>query len=552
VPRIILGPVLRHVDDRSATIWLETDGPCEIAVLDARTRTFCVGNHHYGLVVVDALEPGSINRYEVALDGERQWPLDGSTFPASVIRTTGGGGPVRVLFGSCRAAAPHVPPYSLELDHDDRGCGVDALRAHGLRMLRQPIDAWPDLVVFLGDQVYADDTSPMTDKRIAQRRPKQHDSPPRDVVADFEEYTWLYHESWTPDVERWLLSVVPSTMIFDDHDMIDDWNISDRWVREMRSEPWWPEHIIGGLVSYWIYQHLGNLSPAAIVEEGMLAELLATEDGTEYMRRWALSSEEFTPVPGGYQFSYMRQIEDVRLVVVDARNGRVLDPGGRRMLDEKEWAWIVEQSSQPCQHLLLASSLPVLVPGGLHGLQQWNEAVCDGAWGRLPARLGERIRRSIDLEDWAAFDISFQLFTDLLTQLATRAEGHEPPQTINLLSGDIHFAYVATVEFADDAGAVSRVRQLVCSPLRNALVTRERRVIRWALSTTGRRVGRWLMRSVRRPPSSISWELDHDAVFANNIGMLTFDGAAGRLVVERAQPDDNGQPMLEVLIDEAL
>jgi hypothetical protein len=31
------------------------------------------------------------------------------------------------MFGSCRAAAPHEPPWSLEFDHDDRARGVDAL-----------------------------------------------------------------------------------------------------------------------------------------------------------------------------------------------------------------------------------------------------------------------------------------------------------------------------------------------------------------------------------------------------------------------------------------
>ena len=56
-------------------------------------------------------------------------------------------------------------------------------------------------------------------------------------MADFEEYTWLYHEAWLPEVERWVLSVVPSAMIFDDHDMIDDWNTSPSWVEDIRQSP---------------------------------------------------------------------------------------------------------------------------------------------------------------------------------------------------------------------------------------------------------------------------------------------------------------------------
>ena len=50
-------------------------------------------------------------------------------------------------------------------------------------------------------------------------------------------------------------------MIFDDHDIRDDWNTSQPWKQEMNAKPWWHERIVGGLASYWVYQHLGNLSP---------------------------------------------------------------------------------------------------------------------------------------------------------------------------------------------------------------------------------------------------------------------------------------------------
>ena len=31
----------------------------------------------------------------------------------------------------------------------------------------------------------------------------------------------------------------------------------------MRSKPWWEERIVGAFMSYWIYQHLGNLPGGA-------------------------------------------------------------------------------------------------------------------------------------------------------------------------------------------------------------------------------------------------------------------------------------------------
>jgi phosphodiesterase/alkaline phosphatase D-like protein len=109
---------------------------------------------------------------------------------------------------------------------------------------------WPHAVLMLGDQVYADETSEATQQRIRQRRDITAGS--REQVADFEEYTWLYAESWNdPDV-RWLMSVLPSSMIFDDHDICDDWNTSRAWREDMRATDWWAERIIGGLSSYWV------------------------------------------------------------------------------------------------------------------------------------------------------------------------------------------------------------------------------------------------------------------------------------------------------------
>ena len=53
-----------------------------------------------------------------------------------------------------------------------------------------PEDQWPNALVMLGDQVYADETSPATQQRIRERRDITTGS--REQVADFEEYTWLY------------------------------------------------------------------------------------------------------------------------------------------------------------------------------------------------------------------------------------------------------------------------------------------------------------------------------------------------------------------------
>ena len=420
MPQLILGPMLRHVDRTSATVWVETDAPTTVEILGRSARTFTVAGHHYALVIIEDLEPGQCMPYEVHLEGQRHWPPANDRFPHCVIRTLGDG-VHRVLFGSCRTAAPHEPPYTLEMALDPVGRGVDALREHALSMMRMPPQDWPELALFLGDQVYADDSSPATRERVAERREGTPiEGLPSELVNDFDEYCWLYHESWTPEVERWFFSVVPTAMVFDDHEMIDDWNISQAWVGDIRSQPWWDEHVVGGLVSYWIYQHLGNLAPSEIRAEGMLDRLLELDDGKDYLRDWARQSEEFTPVPGGYRFSFMRRVGNVVVVIVDCRNGRVLQPGDRWMVDDEEWSFIVDQCmAADARHIVIGTSLPVFVVGGIHDLQRWNERVCDGAWGRPGRWIGEKLRRALDLDGWPAFGRSFEAMTELLIGIGT-------------------------------------------------------------------------------------------------------------------------------------
>jgi hypothetical protein len=143
-PEIIVGPLLRYVGERDAMVWVETDGPCEVEVLGARATTFGICGHHYALVCIEGLEPEHEYPYEVRLDGHVAWPdADAAAFPPSAIRTRGGEQPLRIAFGSCRVAFPHVRPWSLKKDDSSRGREVDALFALALRMRQQDPERWP-------------------------------------------------------------------------------------------------------------------------------------------------------------------------------------------------------------------------------------------------------------------------------------------------------------------------------------------------------------------------------------------------------------------------
>src|SRR5579859_5028944 len=235
-PVLLLGPLLRYVGETEATIWVEADRPCQVQVLGHTARTFEVAGHHYALVEVAGLRPGTEYAYQVQLDEAVRWPEPDSALGASTLRTLAPGGPRRLVFGSCRRAEPPLPRRRARAGRQPEH-GPDAMAALAHVLAGQPRESWPDTMLLIGDQVYADATGPATRRFIRGRRDPSVE--PGYEVADFEEYCALYHEAWSAPEVRWLLSVVPAIMIFDDHDVHDDWNTSAAWRRAFRAKSWW-------------------------------------------------------------------------------------------------------------------------------------------------------------------------------------------------------------------------------------------------------------------------------------------------------------------------
>jgi hypothetical protein len=535
---LVLGPLLRYVGKTEATVWVETDEACEVEILGHGERTFCVAGHHFALIVIDGLEPGESREYEVALDGERRWPPPEYEFPPPVLRTFRAEEQIELVFGSCRVALPHEPPYTKPKEVDPDGRGFDALHALAIEILDADEPSYPDLLFLLGDQVYADEVSPRTQEFIDGRdeRPPQA---PRDQVADFEEYTRLYREAWSDPVIRWLLSTVSTSMVIDDHDMHDDWNISEEWCEEMERKPWWRERVVGGMTAYWIYQFIGNLSPNELAERRLYQQVLLERDDAgpalrEYMEQDDRERE-------GKRWSFYRDLGTMRMIVIDVRTGRCLDPGERKIVDDDEWDWIAERATEgEFDHLLLGASDPYLLSRSFHNLESWNEKVCDGAWGRTAAGWGEQMRQGLDFDHWAAFEDSFLRLTRLIADVGSGGS-RAAPASIGVLSGDVHHAYLAEVGFRRDAGVESVVYQAVCSPYRNALNTRERRAIDLARTRVIEELTLKLARSVGVRDPGIRWRFAEGPFYDNQVATLKLDGRSAALKLEKVPRDPDGE-----------
>ncbi|MDX6587967.1 MAG: hypothetical protein QOI31_2440 [Solirubrobacterales bacterium] len=548
MPEVIVGPMLRYADETQATVWVETDEACEVEVLGFTEPTFCVEGHHYALVCIHDLEPGSENAYEVNLDGELAWPDPDSELPPPCIRTISEDTELRVSFGSCRMAVPHEAPHTHSQDEHDEGREVDALHVLAKELIRDPKSRWPNLLLLLGDQVYVDEGSPKTREFIRSRRDTSKE--PGEEVLDFEEYTHLYRESWTDPLVRWLFSTIPTAMVIDDHDMSDDWNISRTWVEEMEQKEWWQKRLVAGFSTYWLYQHMGNLSPSELSEDRTWNEARENrDDATEVVMDYANRAHNNRD---GIRWSFYRDLCRTRVIVMDNRGGRVLEKDRRSIFDDEERDWVWDKAKGDFDHLLIGASDPFLLTHSFHWLEAWNEKVVEGkAWGSSGSKLGEKMRRSVDFDHWSAFGFSFKKMTEFLRR-AGSGEWGEPPATIVICSGDVHHAYLAEVAFPRSAGVKSAVYQAVCSPFRNPLDSTERRVIRLATTKPVEALTRALAKSAGVPDPDLRWRFAEGPYFDNQVATIHIEGRKSEIKLEKTKPGETEEESLETTFERRL
>jgi hypothetical protein len=526
---LLLGPILRAVHRDSVTVWVETDSPCEVAVGSAVEQTVTFMGHHYAFVTVDGLRADE--PYTVTLDGNQVWPPD-DRFPPSVLRPLPKDR-LTLVFGSCRTILPD------ENGDPDR---IDALREYAWRAMQGPPETLPDVLVLLGDQVYADEGAPATRRFI--RRQRGDDGPVGVQTHEFDEFAVLYREAWSEPGARWLLSTVPTLMIFDDHEIIDNWNTSERWLAEHQSKPWWRQRVTNGLAAYWIYQHLGNFTASERASDPAFAALRRGDEGPalETFDRRARHGAHGTM---GVRWSYARDLGLARLAMVDSRDGRVLADGQRELLDPDESEWLEDQVKEPSPYFLLGTSLPVLLPRGLHEIERINAVACAGRWGRLTARIGEELRQAAQLSHWITFPVSFDRLLRLL-----HAAGDQPRQGVIVLSGDVHFSYAAQIQtWPDGTRPATPTHQLVSSPLCHDLHYGVAGGLRVLASRFGDLIGRLTARLAGAPPPPLQWTIESGPWWHNVISTLNLSPETATVRFERTHPRGSLGSRLETVAE---
>ena len=434
--RLLIGPVLRRVVGTRATVWVETSAPAVVTVRRGRRRR----GHRADLLRVrpplrarggGGAGPGQRGAsYEVLIDDEMVWPVPETAYPPSVIRTRAG-----------RRPRPAGEPDLRLVPGDHPARHHPAAPPGRARRVRPAADrptpervARPDLLVLLGDQVYADVTSPKV-KRLAQAAPaaagerpgrpggqlrRVHQALPG-VLARPGDPLAALHRAERDDLRR------PR-----DHRRLEHLGGLARGHARAalvgRADPpaAWPPT---GSTSTWATSPRTR-SPA----DPLYAKVVAAEDATDVLREFgervdaeadvAHDTERWRAVQ--YQWSYALDLGRTRLVMLDNRCSRVLEPGARAMLPPGEWGWFLDQAHGDYDHLVVGSSLPWLLPPGIHHLEAWNERARRLAPALGGRRSPRRYAGPVDLEHWAAFQRSFDALAALFARIGRARRARRP------------------------------------------------------------------------------------------------------------------------------
>ena len=538
---LLVGPLVRAVSAESVVIWAEFSDPCWVTVqadMDytpnvngtgthaVTAHTITVGGRHYAAPHLSGLPSATWYTYQVLVHSQKgdipqptieHTPKD--TIPQLFCFRTldpfaenyEAANPLRIAYGSCRKSG--------ESEHD-------ALSTFGEWLLQhreQREEQWPRLLLLIGDQIYAD--QPPTILK---------DSYPslREGAQSFADFATLYAYVWTQDKGvRQALAVLPTFMIFDDHEIDNNWNVTPQWRPEMIRQG----HellLIDGLVAYWVYQGWGNSGRDARQPHSPLLAIMqraeqSGEDALEELRA-CLRQEVYDEVELHWHYTiptyppiFVLNARADRSAVFTNDEQAVYAPG--RIMGHEQMrsirTWVKEQNAQKTGLSILVSSVPVLLPP-LIGLGESIMSV--RLWQRGPvvlrklglrlAHLQMRLALKTSFDHWPIFAATWQEMMQIVD---------ESQQDFLLLSGDVHFSYA--IEGHRPGRRKPRLQQLVCTPLQNKLNKRDRQIIVQQSYIKRLFYGGLLTRILPLQDAHEQGRIHHDLLLQNTLAVVTIE-----------------------------
>ncbi|WP_085640838.1 MULTISPECIES: alkaline phosphatase D family protein [unclassified Pseudomonas] len=267
------------------------------------------------------------------------------------------------------------------------------------------------------------------------------------------------------------LAHLPSLMIFDDHDITDDWNLSAQWEETAYGHPFSKRIIGNALIAYLLCQGWGN-NPDAFKDPLEKARRLGTDGEGRHLD----SPAQDALIDDLLRFQRWHYVlpSTPALVVLDTRTRRwrsersLKQPSG--LLD---WEALCELQ----QELLDHPSAIIVSPAPVFGVKLIETVQRVFSWCGYPLL--------VDAENWMAHRGAAQVILNIFRHSRT-------PGSYVVLSGDVHYSFVYEV-LIRHRKAGPRIWQITSSGIKNEFPP--------ALLEWFDRLNRWLY----SPRSPLNW-----------------------------------------------
>jgi hypothetical protein len=269
-----------------------------------------------------------------------------------------------------------------------------------------------------------------------------------------------------------VLAHLPSLMIFDDHDITDDWNLSARWEQTAYGHPFSKRIIGNALLAYLLCQGWGNQPEAFAEPLRACAELL--ENGQRDGHLDANAQDALLDYLLHAQHWHYVLPTTPALLVLDTRTrrwrseGRLSRPSG--LMD---WEALCEFQQALLDHpaCIIVSPAPMFGVKLIEGMQQ------------LFTLFGKPLL--VDAENWMAHRGAAQVMLNIFRHSRT-------PGDFVVLSGDVHYSFVYQVRIRHRRASPT-IWQITSSGIKNEFPAR---LLDWF-----DRLNRWLY----APWSPLNW-----------------------------------------------
>jgi len=259
-------------------------------------------------------------------------------------------------------------------------------------------------------------------------------------IFNAEKSALLGYAKGLNEVEK-LFANVSTLMIFDDHDVTDDWNLTAGWEQAINQNPSSKRIVNNGLISYWLFQGMGN---DALAKTGAL--ITPFKQSLSANNVWQFKS--FDKPLNEFNHWHYELTTIPKVVVLDTRTHRwrnesnFNEPSG--LLD---WERLTELEESLLSHdkVIIVSPAPVFGVKSIEAIQAAFN-IC-----------GQPLM--VDVENWMAHEGSAKKLLDTFRRTDT------PNETL-ILSGDVHYSFCFSVQkrFGDHP---NRIWQLTASGIKN-------------------------------------------------------------------------------------